>query len=215
MTNISHDITVVIIEDHVHYREGLKQLLLASKGFSCVGVYGSLEQYLEDPPEAEIILLDISLPGKSGIEGIPLIKSISPACKIIMLTVFDSDDSIFNAILAGADGYLLKKTPPPRILYSIEEAVEGGTPMSPFVARRMIEYFKSIVPQPASDYSLTSRESEILGELVKGFDNKQIADKLFISFETVRNHLKHIYEKLHVSSRSQAVSKALHEGLAK
>lgn len=210
-----NELQVIIVEDHSSYREGLRQLLLASNGFCCVGAFGSLEAALKKLPEADVVLLDINLPGKSGIEGIPLIKSVSNKMKIIMLTVFDSDDNIFNAILAGADGYILKKTAPARILTSIEEVIEGGTPMTPYVARRVIEHFKQLTPHSEAEYDLTSREREILAELVNGFDNKQIADNLFISYETVRNHVKHIYEKLHVSSRSQAVLKAIHEGLTK
>lgn len=132
-----------------------------------------------------------------------------------MMTVFDSDDSIFNAILAGADGYLLKKTPPRKILHAVADVMQGGSPMSPYVAKRVLEHFRTMLPKPVEDYKLTTRESEILTELVDGLDSKQIAGKLFISYETVRNHLKHIYEKLHVCSRSQAVSKALQEGLTK
>lgn len=176
------------------------------------GSYGSAEKALESFPECDVILLDINLPGKSGIEGIPLLKKQCPSAQIVMMTGLDDDDTIFSAILAGADGYVLKKTPPAKVLTAIEDAASGGTPMTPYVARRVIEHFKHSAPVK-TNYQLSDRELEILSALVQGLDNREIGEKLFISYETVRNHLKHIYEKLHVNSRSQAVSKALTERL--
>jgi DNA-binding NarL/FixJ family response regulator len=207
-------ISITIIEDHTDFREGLAHMLLATDGFCVVGKFGSVEKSLEEFPECDVILLDINLPGKSGIESIPLFKKECPAAQIVMLTGLDDDDNIFNAILAGADGYLLKKTPPAKVLIAIEDAASGGTPMTPYVARRVIEHFKQSTPVQ-KDYQLTDRENEILFALVQGLDNREIGEKLFISYETVRNHLKHIYEKLHVNSRSQAVSKALTERIIK
>ncbi|MBI5727529.1 MAG: response regulator transcription factor [Ignavibacteriales bacterium] len=210
-----HEIKVIIIEDHKSFREGLEILINSSSEFQCIAAFESVESALGNLPAGDVLLLDIHLTGMSGIAAIPKIREIQPALKIIMMTVFDSDDSIFTAILAGADGYLLKKTPPQKILYAVADVMQGGSPMSPYVAKRVLEHFKTMLPKPAGDYKLTTRESEILTELVDGLDSKQIAGKLFISYETVRNHLKHIYEKLHVCSRSQAVSKALQEGLTK
>ena len=204
------NIRVVIIEDHADFREGLFHMISATLGFSCVGKYGSAEKALGEFPQCDVVLLDIHLPGKSGIESIPALKKECPTAQIVMMTGLDDDDNIFNAILAGADGYLLKKTSPVKVLTAIEDAAAGGTPMTPYVARRVIEHFKQSLPQQI-DYLLSEREKEILSELVNGLDNRTIADKLFISYETVRNHLKHIYEKLHVTSRTQAVSKAIIE----
>jgi DNA-binding NarL/FixJ family response regulator len=159
------------------------------------------------------VLLDIHLPGKSGTEGIKGLKSIAPSAYVIMLTVFDDDENVFQSIMNGADGYILKKTPPGKVLTAIQDAADGGTPMTPYIARRVIEIFKRYAPVGKEDYTLTTRELEILEQLVLGLDNQGIADKLFISYETVRNHIKHIYEKLHVHSKSQAVAKAIKQGL--
>lgn len=207
-------IRVVIIEDHPDFREGLAHLLNTSPQFSCLGKYPSVEEAQSNFPECDVVLLDIHLPGASGTESIPYFKKLFPQMKILMLTVFDDDDSIFHSILAGADGYLLKRTSAEKILEAIRDVCEGGSPMTPFVAKKVIEFFRQRDNQK-SDYNLTPREEEILAELVKGIDSKQISKNLFISYETVRNHLKNIYEKLHVHSRTEAVSKALRERLIK
>lgn len=208
------DISISIIEDHVDFREGLCSFIKSSPGAACDAVFGSVEEALTTELVSQVLLLDIHLPGQSGIEAIPKIKEKYPDIKIIMMTVFDDDENIFNAILAGADGYLLKKTPPPKILDAISDVLEGGAPMSPYVAMKVISHFKNQTPAK-NDYQLTSREREILSLLVNGTDTRAIADRLFISYETVRNHLKNIYQKLQVSSRVQAVSKALKENLTK
>lgn len=207
-------INVTIIEDHSDYREGLAHLLNSTEGFNCVAKYHSVEQSLENFTESDVLLLDIHLPGKSGIEAISYFKENYPQMQIIMLTVFDDDGNIFNAILAGADGYLLKKTSPIKILASLEDVLESGMPMSPYVAKKVVDYFRDN-KLIKNDYQLSQREKEVLTELVNGSDSKQIAEKLFISYETVRNHLKNIYQKLHVNSRTQAVSKALKDGIIK
>jgi len=160
-----------------------------------------------------VILIDIHLPGKSGTESIGSLKRLAPSARIIMLTVFDDDENVFKAIMNGADGYILKKTPPAQVLAAIQDAASGGTPMTPYIARRVIELFKKYAPAETGEYALSARETEILQHLVLGLDNYEIADKLFISRETVRNHIKHIYEKLHVHSKSQAVAKAIKQGL--
>lgn len=214
MVNKEKKIRVALVEDHEDFREGLASMLEVSEGFCCVGKFSSAEKALVNFPMCDVLLLDINLPGKSGIESIGSFKSEQPSMAILMMTGLDDDDSIFKAILEGADGYLLKKTSPLKVLSAIEDALEGGTPMTPYVARRVIEHFKQSTPQQ-KDYLLTEREKEILSALVEGLDNRDIAGKLFISYETVRNHLKHIYEKLHVSSRTQAVSKALSERIVK
>ncbi len=214
MVENEKQIRVVIIEDHTDFRNGLERMLSSTSTMQVVGAYSSVEKGLVNFPECDVLLLDINLPGKSGIESIHLFKKENPSLQIVMMTGLDDDDNIFNAILAGADGYLLKKTPPVRVIASVEDAAAGGTPMTPYVARRVIEHFKQNAPVQ-NDYQLTDREKEILSALVQGSDNREIGEKLFISYETVRNHLKHIYEKLHVNSRSQAVSKALTERIVK
>jgi DNA-binding NarL/FixJ family response regulator len=178
-----------------------------------VGGYGSVEHALRDMPASDVLLLDIHLPGLSGIDGVRKLKAKHPNMRIIMLTVFEDESNIFRAILEGADGYLLKKTPPLRLLQAIEDAASGGAPMTPSVARQALSLFKNHVPLPKGENPLTDRECEILACLVDGMSNEEIAQKHFISHMTVRNHIRHIYEKLHVHSKSQAVVKALREGL--
>lgn len=204
---------VAIVEDHDDFREGLAHILNFTEGFSCVGCYPSVEEALLEMKDADVILLDIHLPGKSGTDSIHDIKGRAPSASVIMLTVFDDDRHVFQAIMNGADGYILKKTPPVQVLTAIQDAATGGTPMTPYIARRVIELFKRYAPTGTEEYSLTKRELEILQQLVLGLDNREIGNKLFISTETVRNHIKHIYEKLHVHSKSQAVAKALKQGL--
>jgi DNA-binding NarL/FixJ family response regulator len=206
-------IRVAIIEDHDDFREGLVHVLNFSNGFTCAGSFSSVESALDEFPETDVVLLDIHLPGKSGTESIQEIKRLAPPAFVIMLTVFDDDENVFNAIMNGADGYILKKTPPTQVLSAIQDAAAGGSPMTPYVARRVIELFKRYAPSGKEEYSLSPRESEILQQLVLGLDNQEIAERLFISYETVRNHIKHIYEKLHVHSKSQAVAKAIKQGL--
>lgn len=207
-------ITAAIIEDHSNFREGLAFFINSSEGYSCENKFASVEEALKNFKACDVLLLDIHLPGKSGIEAIPHLKEKYPNIKIIMMTVFEDDENIFNSILAGADGYLLKKTPPLKILSAIEDVLEGGAPMSPFVAKKVMDYFRE-KDEIKNDYQLTAREKEILALLVDGADSRQIAEKLFISYETVRNHLKNIYQKLQVTSKVQAVTKAIKERLIK
>jgi DNA-binding NarL/FixJ family response regulator len=207
-------IRVTIIEDHDDFREGLFHLLKTTEGFQCVGRYSSVEEAMKRMPEPDVVLLDIGLPGKTGIEAIPEIKARHPRTQVLMMTVFDDEAHIFDAIQAGADGYLLKKTPPARLLHAIEDAAAGGMPMTPFVARQAIDLFRRHAPSPREDFSLTDRENEILQLLVQGLNYMMIAEKLFISLDTVRNHIRHIYEKLQVHSKAEAVAKAIRQGLA-
>ncbi len=188
-------------------------MLRLTEGFECLGAFVSVEEALVELRSSDIILLDIHLPGKSGIEAIGMLKQKHPAAHIIMLTVFDDDDHVFKAIVAGADGYILKKTPPTQVLTAIQDAALGGTPMTPQIARRVVELFKKYAPTVTEEHNLSPRELDVLNTLVQGLDTAEIADKLFISRETVRNHIKHIYEKLHVHSKSQAVAKAIKQGL--
>ena len=206
-------IKVLIIEDHQEFRESLSYILESSDNFACVGKYTSVETVANCSEKPDVILLDINLPGISGIEGIPVLKEHFPMSSILMLTVYDDNDSIFRSILAGADGYLLKTTHPLRLLQAIEDASVGGCPMSPSVARQAMNFFRKHVPTLPKESILTEREKEILQMIIDGNNNDEIAKQLFISIQTVRNHIRHIYEKLHVHSKSQAVVKALKENL--
>jgi DNA-binding NarL/FixJ family response regulator len=205
-------INVLLIEDHPEFRESISYILNSTKGFNCCGKFSSLESAVLSVENPNVILLDVNLPGMSGIEGIPDLRRAFPKSAILMLTVLDDNDSVFRSILAGADGYLLKTTSPARILQAIEDASTGGYPMSPTVARQAMIFFRKYLPAP-KESDLTEREKEILQLLIDGYNNDDIAKKLFISIQTVRNHIRHIYEKLHVHSKSQAVVKAIKENL--
>ncbi|MGB2868733.1 MAG: response regulator transcription factor [Bacteroidota bacterium] len=205
---------VIVVEDHDDFREGLSHLLNNTEGFKCVGAFSSVEESLRNPPRADVVLMDIGLPGKSGIEGTRLLHEKFPEVAIVMLTVFEDDAHVFDAIAAGANGYITKKTPPVRLLQAVEDAASGGAPMTPFVARKVVDMFKQHIPSGTADAGLTPREKEILALLVEGLNYGTIGEKLFISLDTVRNHIRHIYEKLHVHSKSQAVAKAMKKGLA-
>lgn len=213
MNLLNMNIKVAIIEDHKEYRESIYFILHATEGFQCIGKYTSVEDALKSMPPPDVVLLDINLPGMSGIEGIEKIKEIYPDTKVVMLTVFDDNKNVFHAILSGADGYILKKTQPIRLIQAIEDAAAGGSPMTPTIAKQALELFKDHVPHRSNRDSLTEREHEILSLIIDGLDNEEISSKLFISLQTVRNHIRHIYEKLHVHSKSQAVVKALKEGI--
>ncbi|MBL8189415.1 MAG: response regulator transcription factor [Acidobacteria bacterium] len=211
----SATIRVVIIEDQRDVREGLKLLINGSPGFECLAAYRSVEDALAglDPIDApDLILTDIGLPGMSGIEGIKLFRERLPQTAILALTIYENNDKIFNALCDGATGYLLKNTPPARLLEALKEAVTGGSPMSPEVARRVVTLFREFQPVSAS-YDLTPQERQLLKLLVEGHHKKTAADVMGISFHTVSFHLRHIYEKLQVHSKSEAVAKALREHL--
>lgn len=207
-------ISVAIIEDHKSYRESISYILSSTEGFTCSGNYGSVADGIKNIKQTNVILLDINLPDISGIDGIKLLKEKFPKSPIIMLTVYDDDKNIFNAIMAGADGYLLKKTPPIKILQAIEDVVEGGSPMTPTIAKQALSIFKSYAPSEKKDYQLSEREFDVLNLLVSGMNNEEISNKLFISPLTVKNHIRHIYQKLQVHSRSQVVAKAIKENIS-
>lgn len=204
-----------IIEDRREIREGLAMLIDATDGFRCTGRFRSMEEALagigSDLPD--VALVDIGLPGMSGIEGIRILGERHPTLQMLMLTVYDDDDRIFDALCAGATGYLLKKTPPARILESLREAAMGGSPMSPEVARRVVTLFRKVRPTTGSDNDLTPHETRILGLLVQGHNYKTAAVELGVSYNTVAFHVKHIYQKLQVHSKSEAVARALKSGL--
>jgi DNA-binding NarL/FixJ family response regulator len=208
-------IDVAVIEDQQDIREGLALLIGSTPGFRCVGAYRSVEEALPGlahrPPA--IALLDIGLPGMSGLEGIRPIRERQPGIQILMLTVYEDDDRIFNALCAGATGYLLKKTPSERLIESIREAVNGGSPISPEVARKVVALFRTFRPRPGTEYDLTGHETRLLRMLVDGHNYTTAAEELKISVNTVAFHMKRIYEKLQVHSKSEAVAKALREGV--
>lgn len=209
----SHQVWVV--EDNDEFRKELTRLLERTDVFHCEQSFASCEPALDLLRKGalpDLILMDIGLPGMDGIEGIRRAKEISPSVKIVMLTVFEDTDSIMQAIAAGASGYLHKSAHTEETIESLTSILAGGAPMSPQVARKMLEVFAQI-SAPAADYSLTPREHEILKFLVDGLTKKEIAEKLFLSFHTIDNHLRNIYTKLRVQSRSSAVSKALKERL--
>jgi DNA-binding NarL/FixJ family response regulator len=208
-------ITVAIIEDRREIREGLTLLINGTEGHSCTGSYRSMEEALDrighDLPD--IALVDIGLPGMSGIEGIRRLKELYPGLLLLMLTVYDDDDRIFEALCAGARGYLLKKTPPARLIESLSEAIDGGAPMSPEVARRVIRLFREVRPPDRANYNLTPHETRLLKLLTEGHNYKTAAVELGVSINTISFHMRHIYEKLEVHSKSEAVAKALRNRL--
>src|ERR1700730_708314 len=202
---------VAIIEDQPKIREGLRALIDGTDGYRCVGSFGSMEEALAKVHNElpDVLLVDIGLPEMSGIEGTRRIKAQHPGLAVLILTVYDDDRRIFDALCAGACGYLLKKTPPARLLESLKEVVGGGAPMSPEVARRIVALFREIRPPEQPDYQLTPHEIRILTLLVEGYNYKTAADELDVSINTIRFHMRSIYEKLQVHSKSEAVSKAL------
>ncbi|MEO8073155.1 MAG: response regulator transcription factor [Acidobacteriota bacterium] len=204
---------VVIIEDLREIREGLTALINGTAGFKCVAGYGMVETALarieRDAPD--VILTDLGLPGMSGIEGIERFRKIFPEIPIIALTIYDNDDNIFNALCNGANGYLLKNTPPARLLEALQEAFEGGSPMSPQIAARVVNLFRTFRPPEHADYRLTPQETELLKLLIEGHHKKTAAREMNISIHTISFHLKNIYEKLQVHSKTEAVAKALRE----
>ncbi len=204
-------IEVAIIEDQREIREGLAALVTGTTGYRCTGAFRTMEEALERlrEPLPEVVLVDIGLPGMSGIDGIRRLKQSHPAVSALVLTVYDDDERIFDAICAGACGYLLKKTPPARLLESVREVANGGAPMSPEVARRVIALFREIRPPERADYHLTAHELRLLKLLVEGHNYKTAAEEVGVSVNTISFHMRHIYEKLQVHSKSEAVAKAL------
>jgi DNA-binding NarL/FixJ family response regulator len=215
MPSENHKVNVWIIEDNEFYRSNLAVLLNSSEWITCNNTFSSCEDALEELKESfspEILLVDIGLPGMSGIEGIRLFKRVCPALEIIMITVYDDDKNIFDALRAGASGYLLKSSPDEKILEAINDVLKGGAFMNAQIARKALNAFVG-ASFPVVDYGLTNREKDILNLIVEGLSKKQIAGKLFISYHTVDTHIKNIYTKLHVQSSTGAVAKALKEHL--
>ena len=204
---------VVLIEDLRDIRLGLVALINGTTGFECVAAYGSVETALAQIERVapDVILTDIGLPGMSGIEGIERFRKIFPDIPIIALTIYDNDEQIFNALCTGANGYLLKNTPPARLLEALEVAASGGSPMSPAIAARVVNLFRQFRPPEQANYHLTPQETDLLKLLIEGHHKKTAAREMDISIHTVSFHLKNIYEKLQVHSKTEAVAKALRE----
>jgi DNA-binding NarL/FixJ family response regulator len=210
-------ISVAIVEDNKTIREGLAALINSTPGFSCRYSYGDCESFLRELEDntADVVLMDIGLPGMNGIEGVKKAREIDPHLDILMLTVYEDNEVVYDALCAGACGYLVKKTPPSRLLDAIREIHEGGSPMSSLIARKVINTFQKVkaLQNDGSEFDLTSREKEVLQSLGEGNNYQEISDSLYISVDTVRHHIRNIYRKLHVHSRSQAVAKAIRKGL--
>ncbi len=217
LTTPPDTIKVAIIEDRREIREGLSMLIGGTAGYACTGSYRSMEEALDKIGHnlPDVVLSDIGLPGMDGIAGIRILKERHPQLLVLMLSVYDDDDRIFDALCAGACGYLLKKTPPLRLIESLKEAATGGAPMSPEVARRVITLFRDFRPPERADYQLTPHEMRLLKLLVEGHNYKTAAFELKVSVNTVSFHMRHIYEKLQVHSKSEAVAKALRHRLIK
>ncbi len=205
-------IKVTIFDDNKPRRELLQLLLNTSEGLTCTGAYEDCREVISHIASnvPDVVLMDIDMPNVNGIEGLKLIHKNFPQVKVLMQTVFEDDDKIFDAILAGADGYILKKTPPAKLLESINDVMNGGAPMTPTVAHQVLKLFnKKHQRNEVKQFDLTDREQEILSLLVQGLSYKMIAAKCNISYPTVNSHISHIYEKLHVSSGTEAVAKAI------
>lgn len=206
---------VWIIDDHNSMRSSLSRLLASAQEVTSVETFASCEDALSKlagGPDPQLLLLDIGLQGMSGLDGIPLIREKAPEASIVVLTVFEDDEKLFRAICAGANGYLLKSQSGGEIMQSVRDALAGGSPMSPRIARRVLEMFAKLAPRK-TDYGLSERERAVLELVVEGLLKKEIAQKMELSIHTVDSHLRRIYEKLHVNSRSGAVRKAVREGL--
>ena len=206
-------IRVAIVEDHPEISSGLNYVISHTQGFSC-SVFSSAEKALAviTPSEFDVVLMDIQLPGMSGIECTKLMKERYPGIKIMMCTVFEDDEKIFRAISAGASGYLLKRTEPAVLIQSIKELMDGGAPISSRVAQKVLSAFRQTMPQAPVESPLSEREQEVLSLLAAGLRNKEVADKLSVSIATIKSHIYSIYQKLHVNSRVEAINKFRNQG---
>ena len=203
-------IKLLIYEDNPQLREGLTMLISGSDGFEVLAGFKNCNNVAEEVQafNPDVILMDIDMPGVNGIEGLKQIRTFNTNVKILMLTVFDDNKNVFQAISNGANGYILKKTPPAKLLEFIAEAQTGGAPMTASIATQVLKMFSSMNNEKGEDYNLSDREKQVLQLLVEGYSYKMIAAEMFISIDTVRSHIKKIYEKLHVNSKSEAVAKA-------
>jgi len=209
-------INVIITEDKVTIREGLALLINATEGMTCIAQYGSCEEMLADikNQDPDVILQDIGLPGMCGIDGVKEVRKVLADVVILMLTVYEDEDNVFESLKAGASGYLLKKTQPVQLIEAIRDAYKGGSPMSSSIARKVVSFFQQGKSRAkVEEANLSEREIEILESLSEGNSYKMTADKLFISIDTVRTYIRSIYKKLHVHSQSGAVAQAIKKGL--
>jgi len=204
-------IKVSIVEDDSRIRESLAILIDGGQNIRCVSTHAGAEDAIAQIPgkKPDVVLMDINLPKMSGIDCVRRLKASLPKLQILMLTMYEDDDLVFQSLMAGASGYLVKRTSPAELLQAIEEVHSGASPMSGKIARTVVEYFQKLHSSSPQEENLSRREQEILDLLVKGYRYKEIADALSISFETVRSHLKNIYDKMHVHSRTEAVVKYL------
>lgn len=208
-------IKVLLYEDSPQLREGLTMLIDGSDGFTVLAAYKNCDHAADEVAawQPDVILMDIDMPGTNGIEGLKHIRAVNSDVKILMLTVFDDNKNVFEAVKNGANGYILKKTPPAKLLEYIEEAASGGAPMTSSIATQVLKMFSQLNNVQSEDYNLSDREKQVLQLLVDGYSYKMIASEMFISIDTVRSHIKKIYEKLHVNSKSEAVAKAFKDKL--
>jgi DNA-binding NarL/FixJ family response regulator len=204
-------IRVSIVEDNARVRGSLEKLIQVTPGFECVSVHPSAEQALEQLPQfkPDVVLMDINLPGMNGVECVSRLKPLLPETQVVMLTVYENTELIFKALSAGATGYLLKQTPPTELLAAVKDVHAGGSPMSSHIARKVVASFQQPSASSRELDSLTPREQQVLDFLAKGFLYKEIADAMGISYDTVHTHIRKVYEKLHVRSRTEAVAKRL------
>ena len=212
------DTRVAIFEDNKLMRNGFEAICNGTPGLTCCGVYPDVSDldFKMNRSKPDVVLMDIELPGTDGIAATRNIVTEWPEVKILIQTVFEDDDKIFDAICAGASGYILKSTPPARLVEAIHEVAGGGSPMSPYIANRVLKLFQQFAPpstQPDDKLKLSAREKEVLSLMTEGYNVHLIADKMFLSYETIRSHVKRIYKKLHVASASEAVAKAIRQRL--
>ncbi|TCD08213.1 response regulator transcription factor [Pedobacter frigidisoli] len=212
------EIKVAIFEDNKLIREALQTIINGTQGFICSGIFPNVNQVEADIQfsKPDVVLMDIEMPGRTGIEATKIIKDRFPEVKVLIQTVFNDSDKIFNALCAGASGYILKTDSPLKQLQALEEVYNGGASMSSVIAHKVLQFFVRqnimLVQPEETDFNLSVREKEILSLMIEGNNYKSIADKAFISYETVRTHVKHIYKKLHVACRSEAILKARQQG---
>lgn len=215
MSERTDPVRVALVEDDRRTRDALEVLIDGTPGFRAVAAFASIEEVRRSVAreDADVVLLDVNLPGMSGADGVPFVQERFPGAVVLMLTVFEDESRIFRSLCNGARGYLLKRTPPGRLLESIREAAAGGAPISPEIAAKVIALFQRIAPPLEVDCHLTPGETRLLQLLARGYGYQQAAAELGVSINTVRNHVRSIYDKLHVHSKSEAVAKALRAGL--